>query len=264
MPLPEVTEQDLKSRPPYAADLFPKGQGFRKLYWQADEGAEAGSSITTDDVSDESLQLAIAYTHAQAEMIDDGVGRLLQQLRDSGIDENTIIVFTSDHGEYLGNHGLLHKGPASYRQLTELSFIASGPNIEIGTEIDSLTSHIDLMPTLLDLVDVKSDADVDGVSLKPLLTGADTRVRDYTFGEYHPTVRQELYNQTIYKDQWRMTVYPELPEWGELFDLEADPLEHNNRFFDEGMADIRQTLSALLREEFPPQATVENETLAKW
>ena len=51
MPLPEVTEQDLKSRPPYAADLFPKGQGFRKLYWQADEGAEGGSSITTDDIS---------------------------------------------------------------------------------------------------------------------------------------------------------------------------------------------------------------------
>ena len=264
MPLPEVTEQDLRSRPPYAADLFPKGQGFRKLYWQADEGAEAGSTITTDDVSDESLQLAIAYTHAQVEMIDDGVGRVLQQLRDSGVHENTIVVFTSDHGEYLGSHGLLHKGPASYRQLTELSFIVSGPTIQIGTEVDSLTSHIDVMPTLLDLADVELHAKVDGVSLKPLLTGNDTKVRDFTFGEYHPTVRQDLYNQTVYKDQWRMTLYPELPEWGELFDLEADPLELNNRFFDSGMTDTREILSDLLVRNFPPQPTVENKTLAKW
>ena len=264
MPLPDVTAQDLKSRPPYAADLFPKGQGFRKLYWQADEGAEAGSSITTDEISDESLQRAIAYTHAQVEMIDEGVGRLLAQLKQSGVDDNTIVVFTSDHGEYLGNHGLLHKGPASYRQLTELSFIVSGPGIQSGAEVNSLTSHIDLMPTLLDLAKVSSEVKVDGVSLKPLLIGREQRIRDYTFGEYHPTVRQDLYNQTVYKDQWRMTLYPGLPEWGELFDLDADPLEHQNLFFDEKMGAIREELSALLRNEFPPQASVENVTLAKW
>ena len=61
-----------------------------------------------------------------------------------------------------------------------------------------------------------------------------------------------------------MTLYPELQEWGELFDLEADPLEHQNLFFDEGMSAIRAELSVLLQEEFPPQPTVENITLAKW
>ena len=264
MPLPDITEEDLNSRPSYAGDLFPKGQGFRSLYWQANDDAEAGSSITTDDVTDESLQLAIAYTHAQVEMIDDGIGRMLQQLKLSGLDENTIVIFTSDHGDYLGNHGLLHKGPASYRQLTELSFIMRGPQIQASTEIDSLTSHIDLMPTLLDLAGVSCNSEVDGVSLKPLLTGNALQVRDHTFGEYHPTVRHDLYNQTVYKDQWRMTLYPEHPEWGELFDLEADPLEHRNRFYDEDSSFIKSVLSSLLEQEFPPQATVDNETLGKW
>ncbi len=264
MPLPEVTEQDLQSRPPYCGDLFPKGQGFRKLYWQADEGAEAGSSITTEDISDESMRKAIAYTHAQVEMIDDGIGRMLAQLQKSGVADNTIVIFTSDHGEYLGNHGLLHKGPASYRQLTELSFLVSGPGIMAGAEVDSLTSHIDLLPTLLELAGIEQTAEVDGVSLKPVLAGSAERVRDHTFGEYHPTVRKDLYNQTVYKDQWRMTLYPAMPEWGELFDLENDPLEYDNRFGDPELTSVQVELTVLLQEEFPPQAEVDNKVLAKW
>ncbi|MFT5657140.1 MAG: arylsulfatase [Gammaproteobacteria bacterium] len=206
MPLPEVPDSDLEGRPPYCDDLFPKGQGFRKLYWQANEGAEAGSSITTDGISLASIQKTIAYTHAQVEMIDDQVGRMLAHLRESGLDDNTIVIFTSDHGEYLGDHGLLHKGPASYRQLTELSLLISGPGIQSGHQVNSLTSHIDLMPTLLALAGLSPVQNLDGISLKPLLEGVVAQVRDYTFGEYHPTVRADVYNQTIYRHQWRFTI----------------------------------------------------------
>ncbi len=264
MPLPQVPDCDLESRPPYCADLFPKAQGFRKLYWQANEGAEAGSSITTEAISDASIQKAIAYTHAQVEMIDDGVGRMLAQLRENGLDDDTIVIFTHDHGEYLGDHGLLHKGPASYRQLTELSLLISGPGILANHQVNSLTSHIDIAPTLLSLTGSEPGADMDGVNLQPLLEGSTTRVRDYTFGEYHPTVRKDLYNQTVYKDQWRMTMYPEMPDWGELFDLDADPLEHRNIYFESEFESIRQELAELLRNEFPPQPKVANEVLAKW
>jgi arylsulfatase A-like enzyme len=134
-----------------------------------DEGAEAGSSITTDDISNGSMRRAIAYTHAQVEMIDDGVGRLLEQLRLSGMDENTIVIFTSDHGQYFGNHGLLHNGPATYRQLTELYLLIKG--IESRKQV-SLTSHIDLAPTLLEMAGLAELAQADGNSMKPLLTGA--------------------------------------------------------------------------------------------
>ncbi len=264
MPLPQVPDSDLAGRPPYCGDLFPKGRGFRKLYWQAEKGAEAGSSITTDDISESSMQKAIAYTHAQVEMIDDGVGRILTQLHESGFEDNTIVIFTNDHGEYLGNHGLLHKGPASYRQLTELSLLISGPGIHSGHQINSLTSHIDLMPTLLSLTGTDATSSIDGLSLKPLLEGSLDRVRDYTFGEYHPTVRKELYNQTVYKDQWRMTIYPDLPDWGELFDLDSDHHEHHNLYFESSYESIRRELAELLHNEFPPQPTVTNKVLAKW
>ncbi len=265
IPLPNVTAVDLKGRPPYCDSLYPKGQGFRELYWAADEGVEAGATITTDDISDESLQMAIAYTYDMIEMIDDGVGQLLDTLAAQGQLENTIVIFTSDHGDYLGDHGLLHKGPASYRQLTEVPLVMSGPGIQAGMTADGMTNHIDLTPTLLALSETSTEGvQFDGLSLTPLLHQEKQSIRDYNFGEYHPTVRKELYNQTIYTQKWRYTIYPELSEWGELFDLENDPVEQNNLFFAAEFESVRQELGEVLAREFPPQPTVENPVICKW
>lgn len=262
--LPQISEVDLASRPPYCTELFPQGP-FRESYWSADEGAEAGSMITTDAISETSMRSAIAYTSAMIEMIDDGVGRILDALAAAGLADDSIVIFTSDHGEYLGDHGLLHKGPASYRGLTELSMLMRGPGIGSGQVVDSLSSHIDLVPTLLELTDTPSTGIAfDGLSLAPLLRGDSDSLREHLFGEYHPTVRKELYNQTIYRGQWRYTIYPEMSDWGEMFDLETDPGETRNLFFDDEHADLRRELSGILEREFPPQAQVENRLLCKW
>ena len=123
MPLPRAYTEELDRMPPYYRELYPKGQGFRELYWSARDDLEAGSMITTDYISDGSMRQAIAYTYAMIEMIDDGIGRILSSLDSRGLTDNTIILFTSDHGELLGTHGLLHKGPPPYRQLTEVSLL---------------------------------------------------------------------------------------------------------------------------------------------
>ena len=265
MPLPVVTEADRAGRPPYCTRLYPQGAGFRESYWAGDEGVEAGATITTDDISDESLQRAIAYTYAMIEMLDAGVGQILGTLNDNGFADNTIVIFTSDHGEYLGSHGLLHKGPASYRQLTEVSMLISGPDVQSGRVIESLTSHIDLMPTLLAMTATDSaDLVFDGLDLTPLLQGREQSIREYVFGEYHPTVKPELYNQTIYFERWRYTIYPALPEWGELFDLDDDPGECANRFFEPALDGVKRQLGEVLAGQFPPQPEVENKTLCKW
>ncbi len=265
MPLPRVDPHELCRMPPYYRELYPKGQGFRELYWAGRMDMEAGSMITTEDISDESMRRAIAYTYAMIEMIDDGVGRILSSLEQRGDAENTWVIFTSDHGELLGDHGLLHKGPPPYRQLTEVPLLMRGPGIAEGEIVNALTSHIDLAPTILELADVQADdANFDGVSLAALLSGEVNNPRSYNFGEYHPSARMDLYNQTVITDTWRLTLYPHHREWGELFDLAHDPSERNNIFADASAGRVRQALGTILATAFPPQPTVENEWLCKW
>jgi arylsulfatase A-like enzyme len=265
MPLPEVTDEELKSQPGYYGELYPKGEGFRELYWAGRTDLEAGSMITTESISDDSMRRAIAYTHAMNAMIDDQVGRILGALQRSGRADNTVVIFTTDHGELLGDHGLLHKGPPPYRQLTEVSFLVRGPGIPAGRAIDALTSHIDLAPTLLDLAGLgQAGHAFDGFSMVPLMKGNTASLREYDFGEYHPTARMDLYNQTVRTRDWRLTLYPEHPEWGELFDLRKDPGERLNRFADERYSDITKKLRRVLAERFAPMPSVSNEWICKW
>ena len=229
------------------------------------DSMEAGSMITTEGISDESMRRAIAYTHGMVEMIDDGVGEILRALGESSSSDNTNIIFTSDHGELLGDHGLLHKGPPPYRQLTEVSLLMQGPNIVKGQSTCALTNHIDFAPTILDLAGIdQGGAQFDGKSLSPILSGMDEGFREFNFGEYHPTAKSDLYNQTISTDNWRLTLYPERPEWGELFDLDRDPGEHCNVFNEEDYRKVINQLSKVLATEFPPQAKVDNVILCKW
>jgi arylsulfatase A-like enzyme len=211
------------------------------------------------------MRRAIAYTHAMVEMIDDGVGEILGALGNTKHADNTTIMFTSDHGEYLGDHGLLHKGPPSYRQLTEVSLLVQGPDVVAGKMTDALTNHIDLAPTILHLAGVDTGTtEFDGQSLVSVLSGNDDGFRLYNFGEYHPTAKPELYNQTVSTRRWRLTRYPARPQWGELFDLENDPGEHFNLFNEPGHEKLIDELSGILETNFPPQPEVDNTALCKW
>ena len=127
MPLPRLDPGERERLPEYYETLFPTDRGFRELYWAGLPDMEAGSMIDTAGVSDDSMRRAIAHTYGMIEMIDDGVGRILKTLAQQGQSDNTIVLFTSDHGELLGTHGLLHKGPPSYRQLVEVSLLMKGP-----------------------------------------------------------------------------------------------------------------------------------------
>lgn len=265
MPAPAALDDELEAMPAYYDQLYPTGESFRELYWEAREDMEAGSMITTRDISVESMQTAIAYTYGMIEMIDDGVGRVMRALAENGFADETYVLFTSDHGELLGTHGLLHKGPPPYRQLTEVSMLLQGPDVAEGRTVDALTNHVDLVPTFLDLAGCPVDGrSFDGQSLVPLLQDETQALRRFDFGEYHPTAKPELYNQTVRTAQWRLTIYPKNPEWGELFDLESDPGEHRNLFFDTSAGSVREELERVLASEFPPRDSVDNEWLCKW
>lgn len=265
MSLPRVDPGERGRLPDYYGDLFPTDRGFRELYWAGLPDMEAGSMIDTAGVSDDSMRRAIAHTYGMIEMIDDGVGGILKTLDQQGLSDDTIVMFTSDHGELLGTHGLLHKGPPSYRQLVEISLLMKGPGIRRGQTLDALTNHIDLTPTFLDLAGVSVDKlSFDGQTLTPLLSGQGDWQRDANFGEYHPTVKSALYNQTIRTKKWRLSIYPDSPQWGEMFDLESDPNEHVNLYYDDSVNEPRRELEQKLAKEFAPQRGVDNLSLCKW
>ncbi|TIN14846.1 MAG: DUF229 domain-containing protein [Mesorhizobium sp.] len=219
--------------------------------------------MRTDDISDETLAIAIAHTHGMIQMIDDAVGRLLVALDDVGVLDDSFVLFTADHGELLGDHGLLRKGPPPYRQLLQVPLVLSGPGIRAGTSLDALTSHLDLFATIASLLGLPAPA-TDGTDLKPLIDGRVADVRDFLFGEYHPRRDPCLYNQSIISKEWRFTRYPNQPAWGELFDLREDPWEHWNLFPERALGAQARALSAVLDRRLPPQPLMVNEVLGAY
>ncbi len=127
--------------------------------------------------NDELLREAIAATYGMIEMVDDGIGKILNCLKDLGELENTIIVFTSDHGDMMGDHGLFLKGFMHYRGTLQVPLIINAPGIAPDVN-NSLASSIDICPTLLELCGVPFYEGIQGQSLHPILDGKQTTIRD--------------------------------------------------------------------------------------
>ena len=189
------------------------------------------------------MQRVVAHTYGSVKMIDDAVGRILDALDSHGLADETVVIFTSDHGELLGDHGLLRKGPPPYRQLLQVPMLVCGPGIKQASASHALTSHLDFLATLTALFDLESVPN-EGLDLSGILEGRDRDVREHFFAEYHPRSDARVYNQTVITDRWRFTCYPNEPTWGELFDLESDPWEHRNLFSTQAV----QTTVAQLRD----------------
>ncbi len=259
MPLPDVVPGELNRMPEFVQSKL----GSNWIDNDAPVVEQGGMTVTTG-ISEDSLRQVIALTRGLEAMIDDACGRVLKTLDQQGFTDETIILFTSDHGEFLGNHGLLHKGPPPYCDLSRVSFLMAGPGIPEGASTAELSSHLDLMPTLLDLSGIAPQGlKLDGLSLRPVLEEKPLD-RDALFLEFHPRIQRETYNHSLVTQDWRLTLYPESEGWGELFDLEADPGEHCNRFNDPAYRTIREQLTQRLIQEFPARPEAGTMLLAKW
>ena len=225
---------------------------------------EQGAMIRTDRISEPTLRLAIAHTYGMIEMIDDVIGRVIATLATRKLMGDTVLIFTADHGEFLGDHGLLRKGPPPYDQLVRLPFLVSGPGIAKDRDVHTPTSHIDLLSTCCELAGVEAPAS-DGVSLAPLLQGNEVRWRrDALYGEFYPRAHWSELNHSVYADGWRLTLYPREPRWGELFDHRNDPGEHRNQFDEPEHRSVRDRLTERLQREFPAVLEEKAEVLGTW
>lgn len=248
VPAPAIVPGELDRMPAYLQDSDDPSQD---AYVQSGEKIrEQGFLLRTDRISDATMQRVVAHTYGSVKMIDDAVGRILDALDTHGLADETVVIFTSDHGELLGDHGLLRKGPPPYRQLLQVPMLVCGPGVRQGGASHALTSHLDFLATLTALFDLESVPN-EGLDLSGILQGRDRDVRDRLFAEYHPRADARVYNQTVITDRWRFTCYPNEPAWGELFDLENDPWEHRNLFLEQAVQPTVAQLRDMLRSRMP-------------
>ena len=178
-----------------------------------------------------------AAYYAMIELIDHNVGRMLEALDRTGQRENTIVIYMSDHGETLGDHGLLLKGCRFYECLVRAPLIISAPGRFLeGERRNALVELLDIAPTLLELAGLPIPARMQGSSLRQLLSDgeAEDRHRDFVRCEYYRAINAKFSHRysgtfaTMIRDErYKLIVYHG-HGIGELFDLEADPDEFEN------------------------------------
>ena len=195
---------------------------------------------------DYDAQGMVAAYCAQIELIDDQVGRMLQALVDSGQRENTIVIFTSDHGEMLGDHGLRLKGCRFYEGAVHIPLIISCPGLYAqGVRSDALVELTDLVPTLLDTIGLPIAEEIQGKSLLPILKGeADPSVhRDFVRCEYHDALDRNYASRAnmLFDGRFKLVVYHG-HDIGEIYDLENDPDEFQNLWDDPEVESLKLTL----------------------
>lgn len=196
-----------------------------------------------DDLSEEELEDWRAYC-ACIEQVDEMVGRLMDTLQEQGLADNTIILYTSDHGEMAGERGRWHKGPF-YEPSAHVPFIAAGPGVPRGRRIDAMAELIDLGKTVCDFLGTESHHYDQGESMKPTILGEKDTHREDVFCEMGSDKmlydgRYKLMFGDLTKDTRQNYIDPPYngpgfgrpvnlpPDVISLYDLQEDPKELNN------------------------------------
>ena len=220
---------------------------------------EAQAALAKCDFQDEirtpeehEAKLAQARYYAMIAQIDDQFGRILRALDETGQRDNTVIIFTSDHGESLGDHGLMYKGCRFYEGLVRVPLIFSWPSKFLQNQrSDSLFEMMDLSATLLELAGVSLPGYFQGKSLLPILEGKsdESGHREFVRSEYfdaldpHFTGGDGTYATMYRTHSHKLCVYHGKGV-GELFDMKKDPWEHHNLWDDTQSAEIKNQLLA--------------------
>ena len=231
IPLPNFTPGELDNKPKYQQLDHNGAYNNPNLY--------PYSQMTDDD-----HRLIIAAYWAMCDHIDEQVGRMVQALEDTGQLDNTIVIFMSDHGEMLGDHGIYLKGPHFYEPAVHVPLIVSYPKaVQTGKRSTALVELFDIAPTILETVGLPQPTGMQAQSLWSLLTSAsdlDTH-RDSIYCEYYEAWIHDHASATmICDDRYKLNAFHGL-RTGELYDLESDPDEITNQWSNPDYVDIKMT-----------------------
>lgn len=235
MPLPVTFDAVLHDAPPAIAWLREQRRAnpdFRPGY---------GAFACTPQEARE----ALALNHGSLACIDDAVGRVMARLQALGLEGETVVMFTADHGELLGDRGLLFKGGLHYSALTRVPFIWRDPAETRAQVVPALAQTIDIAPTVLARAGLAPVHGMHGQSLLPLLQGQ-SQVREALLLEEESQradfgLDRRVRMRSLRDHRHRLTVY-DGQAWGELYDLQADPQELRNLWHDPGARRLRGEL----------------------
>ena len=173
-------------------------------------------------------QAVAAHYWGFCTFIDDQIARALAALRESGEEENTLVIYTTDHGDMTGSHRIFNKGMNMYEETHHIPMVMSLPGvIEPGSVCDEFVSLVDIMPTLVELAGAPTAGDVDGRSLLPLIRGErPDDWRDDIFAEFHGYESALCSIRMVRTRNWKYVYNPCSED--ELYDLVSDPAELHN------------------------------------
>ncbi|MYG53929.1 MAG: sulfatase-like hydrolase/transferase, partial [Rhodospirillaceae bacterium] len=234
---------------------------WRRFHRDLEDGVARREHVHPYALSAREAQESIALTYGMITMIDDAVGALLARLEELGLADNTVLMFTTDHGDLMGDHGLMLKHGFHYEGLIRVPFIWSepggGPNGDKTGRSDLLSGSIDIGATVLGRAGL---APPNGNRGFDLITAArsGTPVRDAILIEeedlpVNSNVERYMRLRTLVTGRWRLTFWDGEP-LGELFDREEDPLELRNLWNDPAASGVKADLmERMLRESLRHQ-----------
>ena len=247
-------QRDLKAAQRSLSRFSPEQQRLWDEAYREENEAYAANPPTGDDRTRWNYQRYIKNYLRTVASVDDNVGRVLDYLDWSGLAENTIVIYSSDQGFYLGDHGLYDKR-WMYEESLGMPFVIRWPGmIEPGTKVEQLTQNIDFAPTFLDIAGVNIPEDMHGNSFVPLLKGeSPENWRDAIYYHYYEKGTHNVApHEGVRTDRYKLMHFYETNEW-EFYDLQTDPKEMMSRYSDEAYAPQVNALKkrlAELREQY--------------
>jgi iduronate 2-sulfatase len=210
-------------------------------------------------MTDEQRRQARQAYEASISFMDAQVGKVVDTLDKLGLADDTVIVFTSDHGYHMGEHGLWQK-MSLFEEVARIPLLIVAPGTSTkGGVVKTPVSHVDLFPTLAELTGVKPPANLQGQSLVPMLKDPNATGRGWAITQVMrggPRQAKQYFGYTLRTPRWRYTEWDEGREGKELYDHEADPQELTNLANDPGHAkdveELSQKLKEAVKTTFPP------------
>ncbi|WP_129667054.1 sulfatase [Phytoactinopolyspora endophytica] len=248
--------------------------GKPSIFTEASKASYGGVARGYVDYSEAELMEVRQAYYAMVSLVDDEVGRILDALDETGQADNTIVVFTSDHGEMLGDHQLMLKGPFMYECAVRVPLIVRWPGVaKPGDRRPELVQWIDLAPTFLQAAGVDVPERMQGESLIRLIHDDDAAGwRDWALCHYRDSGHPDdpaVHVTMLRHDRWKLVIHHGAPasardRTGELYELSADPRELTNLWHDDAHRETRVELQEKLIDVMVAVEDRSNPRLAAW